>query len=224
MKLHVGFITIGQSPRTDVMNDLSRILTKNIEVAEKGVLDGFTREEIMEKFSPEPGHTVYVSRLRDGSSITMSKEKILPVMQERIKELGEITDLIVILCSGDFPRFESRVPIIYPEKLLKAFVEGISLTGRLAVFIPLPQQVVYAYKKWSSLYPEVTVVDVSPYSANLEEFSLKARKLVNEDPQLVVMDCVGYTFEQRKTVQEVLEKPVVTTRGVIARALNELAG
>ncbi len=224
MKLRVGFITIGQSPRTDVMNDLSRILTKNIEVAEKGVLDGFTREEIMEKFSPEPGHTVYVSRLRDGSSITMSKEKILPVMQERIKELGEITDLIVILCSGDFPRFESRVPIIYPEKLLKAFVEGISLTGRLAVFIPLPQQVVYAYKKWSSLYPEVTVVDVSPYSANLEEFSLKARKLVNEDPQLVVMDCVGYTFEQRKTVQEVLEKPVVTTRGVIARALNELAG
>ena len=222
--MKVGFLTIGQSPRTDVMRDLAPLLPPGLEVVEKGALDGLTRREIEEELRPEPGMTVYVSRLRDGSQVSFAKEKILGRMQERIRELEEMgVDLIVILCSGEFPDFESRVPIIYPDKLLKAAVSGIRIRGPLGVFIPLQEQRRYAEEKWSRLGYKPVVEPVSPYRAPLKEFVEAAERMASRNVGLIVMDCIGYTFAQKNAVREITGIPVVSTRGLVARLIAELA-
>ena len=46
MKPRVGMITVGQSPRDDIVPNMSQVLGANIEVIEKGALDGLSTEEI----------------------------------------------------------------------------------------------------------------------------------------------------------------------------------
>ncbi len=224
MKLRVGFLTIGQSPRVDVMDDFSKVLSKNIVVVEKGALDGLSKDEIEEKLRPEPGHTVYVSRLIDGSEVKMAKEKVIPLMQKKIKEFeGEKVDVIAILCSGEFPEFESKAPIIYPDKLLKAFVKGIRFKSTLGVLVPLKEQISYAREKWGKYANSLIARNASPYTISEEEFQTIVSELAKHNPSIIVLDCVGYSFKHKKIVREITGKPVISTRGVIARILNEMA-
>ena len=51
MNQRVGMITVGQSPRDDIVPNMAQQLGANIEVVEKGALDGLSTEEIR---SPAP--------------------------------------------------------------------------------------------------------------------------------------------------------------------------
>ncbi|WP_347354356.1 AroM family protein [Acetoanaerobium noterae] len=117
MKRKLGAITIGQSPRDDVIPEMIELLGDDIEVLQAGALDGLTLEEI-EKFTPEKGDYVLVSKLRDGSSVKFAERHILPRLQECIDKLeNEGADIILFICTGVFPDiFESTVPILYPQK------------------------------------------------------------------------------------------------------------
>ena len=59
--IKVGAITIGQSPRTDVTQDILPLLGDQVELLQAGGLDGLTREEI-EAFQPGPDDYVLISR------------------------------------------------------------------------------------------------------------------------------------------------------------------
>ena len=48
--LKIGAITIGQSPRTDLIPEMEEIFYDDVEIIQMGGLDGLTREEI-EKFT-----------------------------------------------------------------------------------------------------------------------------------------------------------------------------
>lgn len=222
-KVRIGLLTIGQSPRTDVTEDLNRVLVGGLEIVERGALDGLTAKAIEERFRPGPDDTVYVTRLRDGTEVEVAKEKVVPLMQEKIEELeSEGVDAIVILCSGEFPEFRSSVPVVYPDKLLKGFASAVSARGPVAVLIPLAKQAGYAKAKWSRYYRQLIVESVSPYSAGEAEFRGVARRLAAERVSMTVMDCVGYTFRHKRIVAGITGKPVVATRGVVAAAINEL--
>ena len=62
----LGAITVGQSPRTDVTDDIMGIFQGKVEILERGALDGLTVEDI-DKLAPDAGEYVLVSRMRDGS-------------------------------------------------------------------------------------------------------------------------------------------------------------
>ena len=64
----LGAITVGQSPRTDVTDDIMGIFQGKVEILERGALDGLTVEDI-DKLAPDAGEYVLVSRMRDGSQV-----------------------------------------------------------------------------------------------------------------------------------------------------------
>ena len=70
--MKIGAVTIGQSPRTDVMADMKAILGEEVEVLEAGALDGISMEEI-KQMEPAKGDYVLVSRLQNGWSIMGQK-------------------------------------------------------------------------------------------------------------------------------------------------------
>jgi protein AroM len=73
--MRVGTLTIGQSPRNDIIPDLKEILGKEVELIEKGALDGLSGEEINE-LSPKPGDYPLVTRLKDGIEVKVGKKYI----------------------------------------------------------------------------------------------------------------------------------------------------
>ena len=119
MKKKIGAITIGQSPRTDVIPEMQEILGEKVVILEAGALDGLTKEDI-EKFQPGENDYVLVSRLNDGSHVKFGKSHIIPRLQNCINNLEEQgAELIIVICTGYFGSLlTSKVPLIYPQKIL----------------------------------------------------------------------------------------------------------
>ena len=113
--MKVGAITIGQSPREDVIQDLLPLMDDRVELIQAGALDGLTREDIR-AFAPGQEDYVLISQLQDGSPVMFAERYILPRLQQCIELLEEQgAELILFLCTGDFPDvFHSTVPLIFP--------------------------------------------------------------------------------------------------------------
>ncbi len=111
MKHRIGAITIGQSPRTDVIPEIQQLVEFDIEFVEIGALDGLTLDEV-ETLAPKTGDYLLHTRMKDGSAVTIGKEAILPRMQACVDTLTQQgVEFIALLCTGKFPEFDSPVPL-----------------------------------------------------------------------------------------------------------------
>ncbi|AOT71966.1 AroM family protein [Geosporobacter ferrireducens] len=222
MKRKLGAITIGQSPRVDVIPEMAAFLGNNVEVIEAGALDGLTYEEILE-FKPEEDDYVLVSKLKDGRSVKFAEKYILPRLQECIDRLErEGADVILFICTGVFPDiFRSQKPILYPQKILHGITPQLVYKGKLAVITPDKDQVRQSHEKWSQTGAEVIVVPASPYTKE-DELSGAILELRDKDIDIIAMDCIGYNQSMKKRVSEGTGKPVVLARTIVARVLGEI--
>lgn len=219
----IGVVTIGQSPRLDITSDLKQHLPTNVKLIEAGVLDGLSREYVEEKMHPSEGDIAYVSKMADGHQVKLAKSKIIPILQRRITELEEKgANLIVILCTGDFPNFKAKVPIIYAGEVLKGLFSGFKYGGNVGILVPLAEQIKYTHEKWKSCFENLTVFHVSPYTSTKNDFSAVAKKFKDSGARLIIMDCMGYTYDQKSILKSCANLPVISSRSALIRFLNEL--
>ncbi|MFA4646683.1 AroM family protein [Pyrococcus kukulkanii] len=216
--MRVGFVTIGQSPRVDVVPEIKPYLGAGVEIIECGALDDLTLEEI-KKLAPKEGDYVLVTRLRDGTQVRLSREKIIKRLQECIKKLEERVDVIGVLCTGEFPELTSRKLLVEPSLLLLKTVEALNVSN-LGVIVPDPDQVEITKRKWEGVAKSIKVRSVSPYVGKEDEFIRAAQELKECD--LIVMDCIGYKLSFKEIVKEITKKPVVLPRTLMARVIGEL--
>ncbi|MGL5695197.1 MAG: AroM family protein [Peptostreptococcaceae bacterium] len=220
--MKIGGITIGQSPRIDVTSDIMKIFDGKIELLEAGGLDNLTKEDI-EKFAPEDGDYVLVSRLKDGSSVTFAEKHIIPRLQECIYELeSKGVSLIMFFCTGQFPyEFDSKVPIVFPCDILDRIIPLLSKDSSIAVLTPSELQLEQSKFKWEEFVKSVKVVAASPYE-NLDRLEEVARSLRDEDLDLVVLDCIGYSQDMKEVVARESGKNVILSRTMLARVISEI--
>ncbi|KZM57211.1 AroM family protein [Aeribacillus composti] len=215
----VGVLTIGQSPRTDVTPSIKGILGSNIEIIERGGLDRLT-EETLSEITPGPTTTTtYISRLRNGKSVKIDKNKLLPLLQEELTELEKETDVTIMLCTGDFPTLKNTKPVLYPDKVLRHSVQAIMTKGTLGLIIPLEEQKKSLVEKWHGIGMDIVVEAASPY----EESDLKGAgaRLKEKGADLIVLDCMGYHESHKNEVKQVFDGPVILPRTLIARIAAE---
>ncbi|KAL0574172.1 hypothetical protein V5O48_007781 [Marasmius crinis-equi] len=258
----LGLITIGQSPRVDLTPELKSWIP-GVEIVERGALDGLEKTEIEEKFSPREGEIVLTSRLRDGSSVVMGHDHILPILQEAITslEIGGSSredpnvihppcDVILMACTGSFPKFSHRKPLLIPEDMmtlgLAALANTVALStdsedgthqGVVGVLVPLPEQRNFAdpngkFKILTSMGKRLVVGDASPYPMGdpsreafdqVEAGLVKAgRDLRTQGAQLIFADCMGYSSWMRRVLESASGVPVVLGRSIVARLTAEL--
>ena len=106
----------------------------------------------------------------------MAEEKILGRLQECITNLEDKgAEGIMFLCTGDFGNaFSSRVPVIYPNKLMYAVVQAVCTDGKLNVLVPDAEQIEEAEKNsGAEMAFSVKAVHLSPYTNSPEEFKKK---------------------------------------------------
>ena len=223
MPSKVGIVTIGQSPRVDVIPEIKKLISGDIEIVEKGALDGLTLKEI-ERFEPKEDDEILVTRMRDGTEVTIGESFILSKLQEKISELDkEDVTLIALLCSGEFPRLQSEKPLIMPDKLLSGVLSSLIINkGKLGLMVPSEGQVNHLMKSFQDLGFEVIGVGASPYKNDTGAIDEAASKLKEAGIDLVVMDCFGYNLQMKDRVREVTGKPVLLVRSLLAGFLEEL--
>ena len=217
----LGLITVGQAPRDDVIVDLLPIFGPDAELIQAGALDGLSLQEIA-SFAPQDGDYILVSRLKDGSSAVFAERYIIPRLQECILKLEEAgVELILFLCTGNFPAFESRVPVIFPCDVMNALVPVLTNRSRIAVITPKQEQLEQCAAKWKNYVHSVKVTYGSPYG-ELWEIEKAAKEIAKMDVDLIVLDCIGYTASMKEKVREITGVPVVLSRTIAARTVMEL--
>ncbi|OLN31979.1 AroM family protein [Desulfosporosinus metallidurans] len=222
MKRKIGTITIGQSPREDVIGEMRDILGDNIEILQAGALDGLTNDEILQ-FVPKEGDFVLVSKLKDGLSVKFGESYILPRLQKCVEKLdAEGAELIVFICTGKFPTiFNTQKLLLYPQTILHAVVPRLAPHSHIGVLNPDRDQVRQCLELWGQSVEKVEAVVGSPYG-DIAEVIQAAEELRKQDVDVIVMDCIGYTVEMKRIVQNITGKPVILARTLVARIVREM--
>lgn len=217
----IGAVTIGQAPRTDILEDISGILDGTLQLIQAGALDGMTLEQV-KALCPDGSGVPLVSRMRDGTAVTLQEDKILPLMQQRITELEAMgVSAILIMCTGEFPEcFTAGVPIVYPSKVICGIVGGLNNISRIGVVTPDSSQIEDIKRKWEPIVPTVVPVIWNPYTDKRSETA--TRQLREAQVDIAVMDCFGYTHAMQSYASEAIGKPVILSRTMVARVLLEI--
>jgi protein AroM len=218
----IGIVTIGQGPRTDVLKDLKPFFGGRVRLLERGALDLLTLEEV-EKYSPSAGMTALVTRMNDGRSVVVAKEKILTRLEQAVDALNmEKVSLILLLCVGSFPSFESSCLIVEPQRVLDRCVAGlVGEQHHLGIMIPIPEQETLARDNFLPVTRQITVTVASPYS-DRNGVSLAGHELKKAGCDLILMYCMGYTRESADQVRSATGKPVILANSLVARIVGEL--
>lgn len=88
----IGVVTIGQSPISDVVIELERIIkdsrtSQTVTFLQKGALDGLTADEIA-GLRPTKEKDLLVTTLQDGTEVAVDKHAICPRVQQAVFELN----------------------------------------------------------------------------------------------------------------------------------------
>jgi protein AroM len=217
MPHRVAFVTIGQSPRSDVLPEILAETRTTLDVTERGALDHLDDAAIAD-LAPRPGEECLVSRLRDGREVLLGKPAIDRRLHTILAELDEAGfDLLVLLCTGQFTRFDLRTPFIEPQHTVDHFTQGLAYSARqIGILLPNAAQIT----EFHGIPGVATHAEAaSPYQTDPEPALQQAGKAL-ADTDLIVMHCIGYTAAMRQTVKQAANRPVLVSRQLVAHAID----
>ena len=225
MRRVVGLVTIGHSPREDVVPDVATVLGPAVDIVEAGALDGLPRPEI-ERLAPRDDDEVLVTRLADGTPVFVGKERIVGRVEAAIatEERAGAT-VTILLCTGAFPRLAARCPLVQPQPVLLGALRGLVWPGRLGIVAPSARHVPQTEARWRADGFDPVVVALSPYAApEADALPRLAAGLRDAACGLVVMDCMGFRRKTRDELQAAMRVPVLLAPALVARVAAELCG
>ncbi len=218
----VAFITIGQSPRSDMVPEILSHLDADIEPLEYGVLDGLGAEELC-AHAPGPGDQSLITRLSDGSDIVLSKTWIQQRLREMCQEiLNDRIDLIVLLSTGLFTRFRPLCTTINSQRVIDRTIEALVAAGQsVGLIVPLAEQIEEIVHKGAA--PGQTL---GAAALPGDEAALAAAVESLKGCDIIILHSISYDEADRALAIEASGKPVVLARravaGSLCAALNKL--
>lgn len=216
----VAFVSIGQSPRDDIMPGMLSEIGASVEAVEIGLLDGMTADEIA---ALVPGTTEYpfVARMRDGSQSVLSRMLVEDRLERLLLEVdGRGFDAIVVLCTGTRIPCLKHTPMIEAQRVVDANVAALAANFRqLGVVVPLAKQAQSLHLAYEVNVP-IKAAHASPYTR--DRFSQAGRDLAECD--LIVMHCMGYTADMQAEVAAHVAAPVVLANQLLSSTLRCLFG
>jgi protein AroM len=222
----LGLVTIGQSPRTDVLADIAPLLVGRAYV-EHGALDELDEydNEAFAVVAPERDETPLVSRLRTGASVQIGHRALLPRLEAAIERCAaDGADAVLLMCTGHFEPVPARVPVYDAESLAQASVVAQVGDTAFGVLTPVAAQVEESRGRWAALVVRpVDVAPCNPYTSAAADVASAAVALVAASAAdgralaWIVLDCFGYTAAQAHAVAEATGCAVLLTRTEAAR-------
>lgn len=216
----LGLVTIGQSPREDIVTSMFGGPGQG-GIVQAGALDDLSPSAIA-NLSPRPGEHPLVTRLNDRSEVVVSKERVTPLLADAVQRLeAEGATIICVLCTGAFQGLVSTQRMVYPDALLTTVVDAILPAGVLGVIIPHAGQSRGMVSKWMRGHHRVELQVVSPYDESMS-VERAAASLASAGVDLIVMDCMGYTTDMQERAQSTAEAPVLLANGVVGGVLASI--
>ncbi|MBQ6582512.1 MAG: AroM family protein [Mogibacterium sp.] len=219
----VYLIGTSHSPREDITDDMKALFDPSLEIHEIGALDEFSVEEVQTQFAPVEGKPTLVARFRNKKMIPFDEEKAMPYMQKAIdRACAEGADLIIILCTSKFPPLKSSVPVLFPDKLMHAIVPEVAAGLKVAYLFPFASHAPGMAKGWEDVGMPGNYACYHPASGDPVSVALDFLK--EDDPEFIVMDCIGYSSDLGKQIMRETGKPALHPRMMLVNMAHMLLG
>lgn len=225
MNRQVGMITIGQSPRADITGDVVSMIGDCVSMVETGALDELDPRADLAELAMDATTSTgvrYVTRLRDGRQVEITEGKLLPLLRKCIETLNERDIWIrALLCTGEYPDLADVPGLVRPYALIHHLMDAVLPSGCLGVIVPDESQVALKKKEWTTPNRECVVGVASPY-LDCELIPEVASELAARGAQMLVLDCLGFSLDDKRRAMDSASRPVVLPRSILAWTLKEL--
>jgi protein AroM len=202
------------------MPTLAAGLGEQVRTSERGALDDLD-DRAIDALRPRAGENAFISRLRDGRSVSLAADRLEPLLAEAGSRLAQDVDAVLLLCSGDYPDHEWGVPVVYPDRVIGGVLGALTSQGTsIGVVSPLPQQTAAVCRKWGHLSRPLLAATASPYTDN--GLGEAARSLARGGADLLLLDCLGFGRQHRELVRATTGRPVVLPSSLIAHTVREV--
>ena len=216
-------LTIGQSPRSDIMPLLTEFLPGE-QTDHVGLLAGLSEAEIATRYAPDAQDGVLVSRLQNGAQVRLATAKVEQGLQAKIAALeAEGYDTILLLCTGEFGALTAKSALLLePDRIIPPLVSAIVQEHQVGIVVPVEEQIQQQANKWRNLKRRPCFAVASPYIPDNEKLTDAALSLQEQGADVVVLDCVGYNQTHRDFLQKLLGIPVLLSNVLVAKLAAEL--
>ena len=219
MSITIGAVTIGQSPRDDVVPVIQNVLGPEVSIIQCGALDGMDAAQV-EREAPKVTEGVLVTRMRDRTSLRVRREFLVPRIKHCIHSIQDEAKLVLLLCTDPFSGLESKRLLLLPGLIMTHLVTALGVQ-RIGVLTPVEEQINQQHDKWGRVVRRVFVAAASPY-AEPDLVPVAAQALAREKVEMVVMDCIGYTPAMKAEVSRAVQRPVLLPSTILAHTAAEL--
>lgn len=221
-KSKIGFITIGQSPRKDIMEEILPILGDGFDIIEAGALDGYSYSDIINKFPLNKDKDILITKLSDGNEIMINEEFLNPLIQNAIEILeSKGVNVIVILCTGDFSNLSSNVILMESSNITKMAINNLRKNFNVGIIIPDDKQYEQMKKRWNNKGTDAELLFLYPYG-NEDAIEYLAEKIKYKNWDCVFLDCMGYSQRTKDLLERLSNKKVYLSRFIVAESIRDL--
>lgn len=212
----VAFVSAGQSPRKDMMQEILELTGCDLVAEEYGALDDLDEYELELMRPGEKDQRIY-TRLRDGRSIVVAVSALEVRIANVCAKLDhQEFDLIVVLSTGLYNEIRTYTPLLHTQRVMDTWFASISMSEcHLGVVTPLTKQGQSTREHMGDLMKFQTTYVLSHNNNRIAE---AAQRL--NDCELILMNSVSYKGETAERLGALSGLPIVTARKVLANALN----
>ncbi|MBJ7220532.1 AroM family protein [Brenneria sp. L3-3C-1] len=220
----LGTLTIGQAPRADITPILASHLPAGTRCIHAGVLDGLDKTAIERQFAPQPDDALLTSRLLDGSAVILGKAAVHQAIQQKLRYLEQQgCSLILLLCTGEFHGLSCQQAwLVEPDQVVPPVAATLIGERQAGILVPLAKQIASEGQKWGDMRHPPVYATVSPYDGSRDELIQAALALKDQQAEVIIMDCMGYTEWHRQQVRQATGLPVLLSNALIARLIAGL--
>jgi protein AroM len=201
----IGALTIGQSPRPDLVSPLAQLMPDS-EIIQAGALDGLTPQEL-----PDSSGAAYplTTHMENGALVTVDESFIAPKLQQAQDRLdAEGVAATLLLCAGTFADLHGTQPVYKPFNIGCSVLSALNMVS-IGLIAPVPEQEAPIRQRWASTGMEPTV-----WTANLgnqdQAFHRQLSDQINDNElDCIVLDYFGHPLEQVVQLQKSIEVPVI---------------
>lgn len=209
-------ITIGQSPRPDLVSDLVAGLGIPASVSEIGLLDDISKADL-DALRASKDEKSIIARLADGAWLVLSHKKISQLAWTRLEAVSYgAYDLVVLMSTGIFRDFESPCPTVNLQRAVEAATISLAAEGdKIGIIFPIERQVHELEP------PAFTIFDTCfSHATHGDESELQQAAEGLKHCAYIVLSSAGYCEADRQLVAEVTGKPVILPRRIVGNSIR----
>lgn len=218
----VGVVTVGQAPRPDLEREFDQMVTGTVLI--RGALDGISERAISDMQSGGQDDYPIRCALASGQEVSVSKSRLMPLVQQRVNELAEAgATMVVIGCNSTFEPIRAKVPVLSPGRIVNQMVYDLVGDGRLGCMVPLAQQVPVVTAELAAKGVLGRVERASPADSEAHVLGLAAQ-LQKDGCSLIFLRCFGFGGDWQRAVAAHTGLPVISPVSISASLVRAIIG